>query len=389
VKIQDLKFDGNGQYVWRYYDPLKRREGLSGWTNVTGDVLKAGVGYIYQCSKEGTIEIPAYNPDYLVRNNTGIAPDKDVDLISTAAENPQDASWNFVGNPNLSYYSLDDLSEDFTAPITVWNDENQTYDAVVPGDDDYDIHPFQAFFIQKPSNAESVTFRAENRLTYNQSQEKAAARRMARAARAVDENHLIVNVEISDGTTTDKTRIVFDDSKSMSYEIGTDANKLMSMAEVPQIYTLDNKDVKYALNTRPNNNNEVRLGIVAPSSGTYTIKAPRMDLCMALKDNATGVIHEFSKGDYTFLAEAGTTEDRFSLVRSGGLTGISEAGIEGLDISVENGGVSINGITDQPVNVYNVKGIRVATLSASGNVNLASGTYIVSAGDKASKIIVR
>ena len=388
VKIQDLKFDGNGQYVWRYYDPVRRITTGSGWTNVTDDVLKAGVGYIYQCSKEGTIEIPAYNPDYLVRNNTGIAPDKDVDLISTAAENPQDASWNFVGNPNLSYYSLDDLSEDFTAPITVWNDENQTYDAVVPGDDDYDIHPFQAFFIQKPSNAESVTFRAENRLTYNQSQEKATARRMARAARAVDENHLIVNVEISDGTTTDKTRVVFDDSKSMSYEIGTDANKLMSMAEVPQIYTLDSKDVKYALNTRPNNNNEVRLGIVVPSSGTYTIKAPRMDLCMALKDNATGVIHEFSKGDYTFLAEAGTNEDRFSLVRSGGLTGISEAGIEGLDISVENGGVRINGITDQPVNVYNVKGIRVATLSASGNVNLASGTYIVSAGDKASKIIV-
>lgn len=389
VKIQDLKFDGNGQYVWRYYDPLKRREGLSGWTNVTGDVLKAGVGYIYQCSKEGTIEIPAYNPDYLVRNNTGTGSDKNVDLISTAADNPQDASWNFVGNPNLSYYSLDDLSEDFTAPITVWNDENQTYDAVVPGDDDYDIHPFQAFFIQKPNNAESVTFRAENRLTYNQSQEKATARRMARAARAVDENHLIVNVEISDGTTTDKTRVVFDDSKSMSYEIGTDANKLMSMAEVPQIYTLDNKDVKYALNTRPNNNNEVRLGIVAPSSGTYTIKAPRMDICMALKDNATGMIHEFSKGDYTFLAEAGTTEDRFSLVRSGGLTGISEAGIEGLDISVENGVVSINGITDQPVSVYSVKGIRVATLSTSGNVNLASGTYIVSAGDKASKIIVR
>ena len=209
------------------------------------------------------------------------------------------------------------------------------------------------------------------------------------ADKAVDENHLIVNVEISDGTTTDKTRVVFDDSKSMSYEIGTDANKLMSMAEVPQIYTLDNKDVKYALNTRPNNNNEVRLGIVAPSSGTYTIKAPRMDLCMALKDNATGMIHEFSKGDYTFLAEAGTTEDRFSLVRSGGFTGINEAGIEGLDISVENGGVSINGITDQPVNVYSVKGIRVVTLSASGNVNLASGTYIVSAGDKASKIIVR
>lgn len=389
VKIKDLKFNGSGKYVWRYYDPWKRITTGSGWTNVTGDVLKAGVGYIYQCSAEGTIEIPAYNPDYLVRNNTGIAPDRYVNLVSTAAENPQDASWNFVGNPNLSYYSLNDLVEDFTAPITVWNDENQTYDAVVPGDDDYDIHPFQAFFIQKPNNAENVTFRAENRMTYNQSQEKATARRLARAMKPVDENHLIVNVEMSDGTSTDKTRVVFDDSKSMNYEIGSDANKLMSMAEVPQIYTLDNKNVKYSVNTRPNNNGEVRLGFLAPATGTYTINVPRMDLRMALKDHATGMIHDFSKGAYTFLAEAGTNDDRFSLVRSFDTTGISEAGIEGLDITAENGGISISGITDQPVSVYNVKGIRMATLSASGRVNLANGTYIICAGDKTSKMIVK
>lgn len=391
IDIKNISFKGNGKYVWRYYDSGSggRAGGGSGWKNFTGTTLKAGVGYIYQCNVEGTIEIEAFNPDYLVRNTTGTAPDRNVDLISTEATNPQDASWNFVGNPNLSYYSLDDMAKDFTSPITVWNDENQTYEAVVPGDDDYDIHPFQAFFVQKPTNSEGVKFRAENRSTYNQSQERAAARRLARGTRAVDENHLIVNIELSNGTTTDKTRVVFDDSKSLNYEIGTDANKMMSMAEVPQIYTLDNKNVKYALNNRPNNNNEVRLGFVAPVAGNYTINASRMDILMALKDNATGTIHDFSKGDYTFLADAGTNEDRFSLVRTFGTTGISEVGIEGLDIAVENGGIRIDGITNQPVSVYNVKGVRMATLSASGNVNLASGTYIVTAGDKASKVIVR
>ena len=312
-----------------------------------------------------------------------------MNLISQEAENPQDASWNFVGNPNLSYYSLDDMAEDFTSPITVWNDENQTYDAVVPGDDDYEIHPFQAFFVQKPAESEGVTFRAENRATFNQATEKAAARRLARGTRAVDENHLIVNLEISDGSTIDKTRVVFDNNKSMNYEIGSDANKLMSMAEVPQIYTLDNKDVKYAVNTRPNNNNEVRLGFVAPVEGTYTINASLMDLHMALKDNVTGTIHDFSKGAYTFLADAGTNDNRFSLVQNWDMTGISEAGIDALDIAVEDGGIRVNGINDQPVSVYNVKGIRMATLSTSGNVNLASGTYIVCVGDKTSKIIVK
>lgn len=384
LKIQDLKFGGQGKYVWRYYDEEARGRGESGWKNFTGDVLKAGVGYIFQCNVEGDIELPAYNPEYL--SQTG---DKEVNLISQEAANPQDASWNFVGNPNLSYYSLDDMAEDFTSPITVWNDENQTYDAVVPGDDDYEIHPFQAFFVQKPAESEGVTFRAENRATFNQSTERAAARRLARGTRAVNENHLIVNLEISNGSTIDKTRVVFDDSKSLNYEIGSDANKLMSMEAVPQIYTLDNKNVKYAVNTRPNNNNEVRLGFVAPVEGTYTINASLMDLRMALKDNITGTIHDFSKGAYTFLADAGTNDNRFTLVRNWNMTGISEAGIEGLDIAMEDGGIRVNGITDQPVSVYNVKGIRMATLSTSGNLNLASGTYIVCAGDKTSKIIVK
>lgn len=389
IKIQDLKFGGSGKYVWRYYDSAARATGGSGWKNVTGDVLKAGVGYIYQCNVEGSIEIPAYNPDYLVSSTNGVADDKDVNLISQEAANPQDASWNFVGNPNLSYYSLDEMAEDFDSPITVWNDENQTYEAVVPGDDDYTLHPFQAFFVQKPADSEEVTFRADKRETYNQSVKNAPDRIRKRAAKPVDENHLIVNVEISDGKTTDKTRVVFDDRKSMDYEAGTDASKFMSMAEVPQVYTLDNKNVKYAINTRPIGNNEVRLGFTAPVEGTYTISASHMDMCMALKDKATGIIHDFSNGAYTFLAEAGTNESRFTLVPSTSITNISENGIEGLDITSENGGISVNGINGQTVSIYNVKGIRVASLIASGSVNLPAGTYIVSTGNKTSKILVK
>ncbi len=384
IKIQDLKFGGSGKYVWRYYDSEARATGGSGWKNVTGDVLKAGVGYIYQCNVEGTIELPSYNPEYLTQ-----AGDKEVSLETEEAANPQDASWNFVGNPNLSYYSLDEMAEDFDSPITVWNDENQTYEAVVPGDDDYTLHPFQAFFVQKPTDSNEVAFRADKRETYNQSAKKAAARSMARALKPVDENHLIVNIEISDGKTTDKTRVVFDDRKSMDYEAGIDASKFMSMAEVPQVYTLDYKNVKYAINTRPISNNEVRLGFKAPVEGTYTINASHMDMRMALKDKTTGTIHDFSNGEYTFLAEAGSNDNRFALVPAYGATGISENGIEGLDITAENGGISVNGINGQTVNIYNVKGVRVASLIASGNVSLPAGTYIVSTGNKTSKILVK
>ena len=389
VKLKDIKHDG--KWVFRYYDGVARAEnGSGGWKNVVGDVLKAGVGYIFQCNKDGDLELPIEKPDFSTNTvGTGNS-DKNIELASHEATNPQDASWNFIGNPNLSYYSLEDMKEDFTSPVTVWDAEMQTYTAVVPGDDDYDFHPFQAFFVQKPSNSDKMEFKAENRVTYNQAQKHNASRAMTRGTRGVDENHMIINVEISNGLMSDKTRIVFDNAKSADYEAESDASKFMSLAEVPQIYTLDARDVKYSVNARPDDNKEIRLGVKVPSEGSYTIKAPRMDFNIALKDNETGTIHNFSDGDYTFLADAGVYENRFSICKSSfNTTNISEAGIDGLDITNVDGGISVNGIADKPVTIYNVSGIRKATLTTSGVVTLANGTYIVNMGDKSTKVFVK
>ena len=390
VKLKDIKH--NGKWVWRYYDGAARAEnGSGGWKNVVGDVLKAGVGYIFQCNTGGDLELPIEKPNFKANTiNAGGSSDKSVELASHESNNPQDASWNFVGNPNLCYYSIDDMKEQFTSPVTIWDAEQQTYTAVVPGDDDYNFHPFQAFFVQKPVGNDHMDFLAENRVTYNQAQKQSSSRAMTRGTRGVDENHMIINVEISNGLMSDKTRIVFDNAKSADYEAESDASKFMSLAEVPQIYTLDARDVKYSVNARPDDNKEIRLGVKVPTEGSYTIKAPRMDFNIALKDNETGTIHNFSDGDYTFLADAGVYENRFSICKSSfNTTNISEAGIDGLDITNVDGGISVNGIADKPVTIYNVSGIRKATLTTSGVVTLANGTYIVNMGDKSTKVLVK
>jgi hypothetical protein len=41
------------------------------------------------------------------------------------------------------------------------------------------------------------------------------------------------------------------------------------------------------------------------------------------------------------------------------------------------------------VSVYNVNGVRMTTLNVSGNVSLAKGTYIVTMGEKSTKVIVK
>ncbi|MCR4916344.1 MAG: leucine-rich repeat domain-containing protein [Prevotella sp.] len=388
VNLKDVKHDG--KWVWRYYDGEARAEnGSGGWKNVEGDVLKANVGYIYQCNTAGDLELPVNHPVFS-NEQTGNEGLKEVPLESYPADDAQNASWNFVGNPNLSYYDLDAIeASGFTAPITVWDDEQQTYTAVVPGDDEYDFHPFQAYFVQTPEDADNLTFEDENRSTYIQTEQAAGARRRAHAARRINEKRLLVNLTLTDGETTDKTRVIFNDDNSMDYEAGLDANKFMSMASVPQIYTLDAKNVKYAVNARPNGKREVRVGFKATNEGEYTIAADRMDCSMALKDNLTGTIHMFDKGDYNFLSEAGTYDDRFTLISGFEATAISSKTIEGVNISTFDGGIVVNGATAGDVTIYKTNGVKATTISGTGTAMLPAGTYIVSYDGKSMKVLVK
>ena len=386
VKLNDIKLNG-GKWVWRYYDAETRAaNGSGGWKNVEGNVLKANQGYIFQSNTAGDLELPVGNPDYTQQANSD---EKEIDLQTINARNPQDASWNFVGNPNLSYYGLDDMAETFDAPITVWDQEQQTYTAVVPGDDDYDFHPFEAYFVQTPDNASSLTFENDKRATYSQTEKKTANRARRRAAMTVNENRLLVNLTLSDGNTIDKTRVIFNDENQMTYEAGRDANKFMSMANVPQLYTLDAQDVKYSVNNRPNGTREVRVGFVANAEGTYTIAADRMDCRMALKDNLTGTVHQLDGESYSFYSEAGTFDNRFTLVPGSEATAITAKSIDGLNMAAIDGGLAVSGAYGETLNVYKTNGVKAASLQGTGTVKLASGTYIVSYAGKTAKIMVK
>ena len=387
VVLKNIKYTGKS--VWRYYDGQTRAaNGVGGWKNTVGELLKANQGYIFQCNAAGVLEIPIPNPEF------SNSPEKEVPLQSIEAKNPQDASWNFIGNPNLSYYGIDDMAEKFEAPITVWNDEQQTYTAVVPGDDEYHFHPFEAFFVQTPENVDNLTFEDENRVTYSQAKKKgeSSARSAIRSGRSVNEKRMLVNLTVSNGQTTDKTRIIFNDDNKLTYETGRDANKFMSMADVPQIYTIDAQNVKYSVNARPNDNRQVRLGFVASSDGEYTIEAERMDCSMVLKDNQTGTIHQLDGKPYTFYSEAGTFDNRFTLMSGMNITSISANGlddIDGFNVAAMDGGIVVTGANDGDLNVYNANGVKAATLQGSGTINLNNGTYIVTYAGKSAKIAVK
>ena len=342
VRKDDVVLENGAEWIFRYYDGEERaKKGQGGWKNVTsdgnGNFLKAATGYIFQCSQSDVLVLSAKNAKIKKE-------DKYNELVEHVTQNAQDASWNFVGNPYLSYYEI--TSNDYSAPITVWDGNN--YIAVRPGDDDYQLAPFEAFFVQKPNGTDAVNYDSENQMTRKEAAEVAAAARLARSRQAINPKRLLVNITLSNGKQTDKTRVVFNNEADVKYEAECDAAKF-SVTDVPQLYTLDAKAVKYAINERPVAQGNVALGYTAPVEGQYVLEAPRMDTPMLLMDNVTGTVHDFTDGAYEFNTEAGSYDARFSLIINGNATGIN--GVEGTE-------------SDGPI--YNIKGQQVKDMKENG-----------------------
>ena len=372
-----------GSFVFRYYDGKVRADkGKGGWTNLpdTEEYLRAGKGYIFQTSMDATLSI------LIEKDKFGKLPGVTVSgsLEANASTNEQDASWNFVGNPFTSFFNVDENG--FAAPITRWN--GSTYEAVRPGDDDITLHPFEAFFVQCPADNDKIEFDAANRTTQIKSEKQAEVNKQKRRQSTLNPNRLMVNLTLGNGNDSDNTRVVFNPEKSARYEMECDAAKFESGTAAVQLYSIEAKAGKMAINERQAGS--VRLGYTASKGGTYTISAIRMDQPVLLRDNVMNVTYDLSNGDYQFASEAGTFDDRFMIMIDGSATGVADIAREsGVNILPMQGGMNITGTEGQTVNVYALSGAIVATRTSDGFLSLTKGVYVVEVGQMKAKVAVK
>ena len=378
----DVEIDGceyPGKYAWRYYDgAVRAQNGSGGWKKIEGNKLTAGMGYIFQSNTAGNLIVKFSDPEF--------GGDRPVSLEAHNCTNAADASWNFVGNPYASYYNVEE--EDFTSPITVWN--GTTYVAYRPGDDDYHLQPYEAFFVQKTENDGAVNFEAERRETYTMSQATAAAKARASRERGITPERLIVNLTVSDNDTAviDRTRLVMNAKASRNYETDCDASKFISDDAVAQIYTVEGT-VKMAINERPGDG-EVRLGYIASKKGTLRIEAQRMDVPMEIIDTETNTTHDLSEGAYVFTTKAGTFDKRFVIRTSRSATGIiGLTAATGVAIGMTDGGLTIGGAEGKTVGIHTVGGALVAEHNGNGHIALPGGTYVVTVDGYSTKVFVK
>ncbi|MBR4898598.1 MAG: leucine-rich repeat domain-containing protein [Prevotella sp.] len=332
VKVSDIQENWEGTpLAIRKYDGEKRAAGLTGqtWVDITADsTLHAGQGYIWRsASTDNNRDYTGFTLNALQtvnKNNLFANGDLEIPLAYYESEFPQNRSWNLIGNPYPCFYDIRAMQT--SAPITIWNNYYQNYEAFSPQDDAYILNPGQAFFVQCPVDEERITFLREGRQT-NTTVRDITYDNSARPMAPTNVQRSVFNVILSNGEQADRTRFIINTNATTAYEQGRDASKFASLVAVPQLYTIEN-DVQFAINERPFADGKVMLGMQIVKEGTYTLKLDtKVDNEVWLIDNLTGneVLFSDNEEGYTFSSNAGTFDSRFMLrIGNGETTGIDE-----------------------------------------------------------------
>lgn len=340
VKRSDIILPEGTAIAVRYYDSESRAtNGASGnWKDVSADaVLQTGKGYIFRSSKEGDVGFPATEETHnaIFRSEAITTP-----LVEYAAEESANAGWNLVGNPYPCFYDI--YYMDFAAPITTWDVDNRTYKAYSATDDNFVLTPLQAFFVQKPSLVEAITFQPAGRQINKTIDHSALAMRRAASSKQVQRK--LVDVSLTCADRADRTRVVVNANASDDFCADNDAVKMMAYEGTPQIYTIAGAD-QLAVNEGAHRSGSVALGMYLPADDVYTIAIDRNELGAKLLDYGVEV-----EMPYTFSAAEGYADDRFTLTFETTTTGINT--------------VATDAKTDDAI--YTIDGRRVSNTDKKG-----------------------
>lgn len=372
------------QFVVREYDGKSRANNGIGtsWKQLAqADEMQANKGYILRADRYQTFDLSS--SDVSGMNTLFNRKEVTIPLNTYSSASVLDANWNLVGNPYPSYYRLEQLYADgLDATVTVWSPEINNYEYYTADDKDVFLKPYTAFFVQK--NTSNLKFVPEGRV---------AVPDTTNNLRSAGDRQ-IINLVLANKSSSDRTRIVFNEAASLEYELGKDAAKFASMkAGSPSLYSFDGQNHSLAINERPKADGIVRLGVAITEKGTYTLslkEAIATDL--KLVDKVTGSVCDLATSTYEFEAEVGTYNDRFEL-RSGVATA-NEMIDSSVRCVIRDGQLIINGLPESAIlSVYDAAGKNYYQGKVTnGEIrlgNLARGIYYLRVVTLDGKQIIR
>ena len=390
VNVSDIGAPDGTYYALRAYDGVARAQGemTDTWQNLrSGDRMEAGRGYIVQLTRESsdkTAELTFKSVNDPQKNNIFATVDIVTTLEEHQAEFAHNRSWNLIGNPYPSFY--DSRSIDHDGTIIVWNGNG--YTAYSLADDCYILMPFEAFFIQKPLNADALTFSKDGRQHTHEVLPRAASPRRAAKAK---QNRRVLNFMLTDGTDSDRSRLVINEQASVGYETEKDAPKFMeSKPQMPQLFSVES-GVQYAINERPMGDGVVTFSVYAPADGEYRFFVEGDNKNMAVLDTETGVVWDLADGDYVFTATEGMHQARLVVLLTGEATAIAQVNAyDDGEIKVADGSLSFSFMRTKHIRVFSLDGRMIFNGAVShADVKVSHGVYLVEMDGKTTKIMVK
>ena len=386
VNVSEIGAPADTYWALRGYDGAARAAGLMNdcWTNLRkGEMLKAGKGYIVQLIKEGkekasTLTFKAVNDTK--KNNIFTTADVAIPLEEHLAEFAHNRSWNLVGNPYPSFF--DTRCIDQKGNIIVWSGNG--YTAYSLTDDNYILMPFEAFFIQKPVNVETLTFSKEGRQHTHEAQPRTNVRKMTTDRR-------LLNFTLSNGTDTDRSRIVINEQTSLGYETDKDAPKFMEKQPLkPQLFSIEG-GVQYAINERPMGDGLIVFSVFTPTDGEYRFSVEGDVNNMIVQDAETGTIWALADGDYVFTASEGMHQARLVVSLTGETTLVSQIDTyaDG-EMKITNGQLDFSFMRDKHIKLYGLDGRTLLNRNVNhASIKVSRGVYLVEFDGKTKKIMVK
>lgn len=391
VQMSDIFGLNNTDFVIRKYNGQTRATGdgsVSNWEPVApDDVLEAGRGYIIQAANNTTNEsgnshlavvvFPSRNTT--TKNNLFASGNIVVPLEEYQAEFAHNRSWNLVGNPYPSYYDIHFLEDSFMTPIVLW--KGSGYQAYSPVDDDIILRPNEAFFVQRPLDAEQMVFGNGGRLHFTEatSSDRNGSEHtpgVYAAPAKVNADRSVFNFNVKGATAENRARIVINENASMAYETGCDAPKFFA-EESTDVEVYVNGDIRYDICERPLGDASALLGVKIAKRGEYTVSLSGRAYegwNVMLTDKVTGTTVDLAATAYSFDSEAGDFADRFAITfKAPTQTSVSE-------IEAAEG--------NAPVRIVNLSGVTVYE-GPIADFNASNGVYVVLGAQKAYKVILK
>ena len=357
MKVSDLRCNNpRTPFVLRTFDGAQRAVGNHDhvWTDVEStDTLKTGRGYILRYGAYGQLTDFYYEDrenrwksvydgvEFNMRSCTPLrtlalsSDDVTIPLTEYKGEYPHNEGWNFVANPFMAYFDIQQLESD--APILAPNRwDFSTFTAYSPLDDDFVLKPLQGFLVQRSKNQTEVVFHAEGRQPDFPVHHEAvnSARNLRRQAlrqqRIRFDAELLQQTEQGD-TLLARTRLVVTPRATEGYDRGQDAPFISMDDSLTALYTRS-AGLRYSLNEQPPTARSVQLGVRLAQAGTYCFRFtvggsfPEYTVTPVLVDKATGQhIDIADQQEYTFTAsEPCTLNNRFEILLGDGITEIDD-----------------------------------------------------------------